>query len=90
MSYRTVEVELDGGRVRPRWAESLPTKAHALLTILEPNGDTSTAGATPSGAGLRRFLSTPDFVLTYCSWPHWGLSCCIKSLPERKFSHMLW
>jgi hypothetical protein len=36
MSFRTVEVELDRGRVRPRNAESLPHKARALLTILSP------------------------------------------------------
>ncbi len=34
MSYKTVEVELENGRVRPSNAESLPEKAHALLTIL--------------------------------------------------------
>jgi hypothetical protein len=34
MSYKTVEVELEDGRVRPSGAESLPAKAHALLTIL--------------------------------------------------------
>jgi hypothetical protein len=64
MSYKTVEVELDSGRVRPRGTETLPAKARALLTILEPDGDTPAPAATPTGAGLRRFLSTPDFVLT--------------------------
>ena len=34
MSYKTVEVELENGRVRPSGAETLPDKAHALLTIL--------------------------------------------------------
>ena len=64
MNYKTVEVELDGGRVWPRGTENLPAKARALLTILEINGDSRTPGATPTGAGLRRFLSTPDCVLT--------------------------
>jgi len=34
MSYKTVEVELENGRVRPSGSETLPDKAHALLTIL--------------------------------------------------------
>jgi hypothetical protein len=35
MSYQTLEVDLENGRVRPRGAESLPAKARALLTIIE-------------------------------------------------------
>jgi hypothetical protein len=34
MSYKTVEVELENGRVRPSGSETLPDKAHALLIIL--------------------------------------------------------
>jgi len=34
MSYKTVEVELENGRVRPSGSEILPDKAHGLLTIL--------------------------------------------------------
>ncbi len=34
MSYKTLEVELENGRVHPSGGETLPTKAHALLTIL--------------------------------------------------------
>ena len=34
MSYKTLEVELENGRVHPSGAEILPPKAHALLTIL--------------------------------------------------------
>jgi hypothetical protein len=34
MSYKTLEVELENGRVHPAGGESLPTNAHALLTIL--------------------------------------------------------
>ncbi len=64
MSYKTVEVDLENGRVLPRGNTTLPAKAHALLTILEPNGDPPGAATAPAGAGLRRFLSTPDFVLT--------------------------
>jgi hypothetical protein len=36
MSYKTVEVELENGRVHPAGAETLPNKARALLTILSP------------------------------------------------------
>jgi hypothetical protein len=36
MSYKTVEVELENGRVHPAGTETLPEKAHALLTILSP------------------------------------------------------
>jgi hypothetical protein len=36
MSYKTLEVELDNGRVHPCGAETLPAKARALLTLLEP------------------------------------------------------
>lgn len=36
MSYKTVEVELENGRVHPASGEALPAKAHALLTILVP------------------------------------------------------
>jgi hypothetical protein len=35
MSYKTVEVELENGRVHPRGSETLPAKAHALLTLLD-------------------------------------------------------
>ena len=38
MSYKTLEVELENGRVHPSGAETLPPKAHALLTILAANG----------------------------------------------------
>ena len=33
MKYKTVEVELENGCVRPSGSETLPDKAHALLTI---------------------------------------------------------
>ena len=34
MSFKTLEVDLENGMVHPSGAERLPTKAHALLTIL--------------------------------------------------------
>ena len=63
MSYRTVEVELEDGRVTPHGAEPLPARAHALLTLLPSNGAPPAASRT-SGSGLRRFLSAPNFSLT--------------------------
>ncbi|HRY47642.1 MAG TPA: hypothetical protein P5186_06315 [Candidatus Paceibacterota bacterium] len=64
MSYTTVEVELENGRIWTRGSVALPAKAHALLTILEPKDETPRVSDGPTGAGLRRFLSTPDFALT--------------------------
>jgi hypothetical protein len=36
MSYLTLEVEIDHGRVSPKGTEALPEKASGLLTILNP------------------------------------------------------
>jgi len=38
MSYLTVEVEIDHGRVVPRGLERLPEKGSGLLTVLSPGG----------------------------------------------------
>jgi hypothetical protein len=35
MSYKTLEVELENGRVRPCGRESLPANGRALLTLLD-------------------------------------------------------
>ena len=43
MSYVTVEVDIDHGRIVPREPEKLPEKASGLLTILLP------AGGAPNG-----------------------------------------
>ena len=48
MSYKTLEVELENGRVRPRGSETLPAKANALLTLL----DSSTPAAARTCAEL--------------------------------------
>ncbi len=64
MNYRTVEVELERGRVRTRNAEELPLKANALLTILEPEQSGAGTARTLGHAGLRRFLAKPGFALT--------------------------
>lgn len=54
MSYRTVEVELDGDRIRPCGSETLPEKARALLTILT-SGTATTAG-TASNTSLAELV----------------------------------
>jgi hypothetical protein len=64
MSYQTVEVELESGRVHPRGTETLPERAHALLTILAPGFAATPARGGGASAGLGRFLSKPDFPLT--------------------------
>lgn len=63
MSYRTVAVELEDGRVRTEQAEGLPRKAKALLTILE-TPDKSPAATDSSKPGLLGLLDRPDFPLT--------------------------
>lgn len=45
MSYKTLEVELDNGRVHPSGTEPLPAHAHALLTILTPASPAITEAA---------------------------------------------
>jgi hypothetical protein len=43
MSYRTLEVELENGHIRTAGTEELPSRARALLTVLEePPGITRT------------------------------------------------
>jgi hypothetical protein len=53
VSYKTVEVELEHGRVRAAGAESLPEKARALLTILSPEVAKSEVPARSLGAAMR-------------------------------------
>jgi len=60
MSYKTLEVELENGRVRPAGSEELPAKAQALLTILTP-APASTSAAKPArslGDALRNLNVT--------------------------------
>ncbi len=63
MSYRTLEVEVEDGRVRARGGEPLPTKARALLTILESH-ESEALDLDAERPGLRRFLSRPPLKLT--------------------------
>src|SRR2546422_142325 len=64
MSYRTLEVELDHGRVQPCGAETLPARAHALLTILADDSTKPVAAAARTlGQALRelRAVGRGDF-----------------------------
>jgi hypothetical protein len=61
MSYKTVEVELENGCVRPSGTETLPTRAHALLTILSsektqksPTANGTLADSVADLAGIGR------------------------------------
>lgn len=58
MSYRTVEVEIEHGQVRPKGAETLPEKASGLLTILAP---APLSQPRPSGLARGLFTVPEDF-----------------------------
>ena len=58
MSYRTVEVEINHGRVLAKGAESLPERASGLLTILLPKTLTQ---LHPSGLAKGQFTVPDDF-----------------------------
>ena len=63
MSFLTVEVEIDHGRISPRGTEALPEKAVGLFTILSPEQMKSGTHATnlQRPQGLARGLFTvPD------------------------------
>ena len=67
MSYRTVEVEIDHGRIVTREPEKLPEKASGLLTILQPAtpqaGESSSMKGAPRPFGLAKgqFVVPADF-----------------------------
>jgi hypothetical protein len=58
MSYLTVEVELDHGRVVSKGAETLPLKASGLLTILDPP---PISQPRPTGLAKGQFTVPDDF-----------------------------
>lgn len=58
MSYLTLEVEIDQGRVWPKGAEALPEKASGLLTILNPP---SLSQPRPFGLAKGQFTVPDDF-----------------------------
>jgi hypothetical protein len=58
MSYRTLEVEIDHGRVLSKGPETLPEKASGLLTILTPSAQSE---ARPIGLAKGQFTVPDDF-----------------------------
>ena len=58
MSYLTVEVEIDHGRVSPKGAEALPEQASGLLTILSPS---PVSQPRPVGLAKGQFTVPDDF-----------------------------
>jgi hypothetical protein len=68
MSYRTLEVELENGRVRPSGAETLPVKARALLTII------SATSATGEEAAKKSFAESVEDSAGIGRGPHADLS----------------
>lgn len=60
MSYLTVEVEIDHGRIVTREPERLPEKANGLLTILSPEA-TAQAAPRPFGLAKGQFVVPGDF-----------------------------
>ena len=58
MSYLTVEVEIDHGRVSSKGAEALPEKAYGLLTILNPP---PLSQPRPIGLARDQFTVPDDF-----------------------------
>jgi hypothetical protein len=58
VSYRTVEVEIDHGRVSSKGAEVLPEKASGLLTILNPP---TLSHLRPFGLAKGEFSVPDDF-----------------------------
>ena len=60
MSYVTVEVEIDHGRIVPREPERLPEKGNGLLTIL-PAVEAPADTPRPFGLAKGEFVVPPDF-----------------------------
>ena len=58
MSYLTLEVEIDHGRVSAKGAEALPEKASGLLTILTPP---PLSQPRPFGLAKGQFTVPDDF-----------------------------
>jgi hypothetical protein len=58
MTYRTIEVKIDHGRILPKGAEVLPEKASALLTILN---SPPLSQPRPVGLAKGQFTVPDDF-----------------------------
>ena len=61
MSYVTVEVEIDHGRVVPREPGALPEKGSGLLTILQPAPAANGPGPRPFGLAKGQWVVPADF-----------------------------
>jgi len=64
MSYQTLEVDLENGRIRPRGAELLPAKARALLTIMDTDPDQPSDSNRTLGDALRELNVQGDGTYT--------------------------
>jgi hypothetical protein len=53
MSYQTLEIELDAGRVRATGGETLPSKARGLLTILNSASASPAPSSRTFGEAMR-------------------------------------
>lgn len=60
MSYVTIEVEIEHGRVVASGSEGLPDKGRGLLTILAA-GNVQPAGGRPFGLARGTFVVPKDF-----------------------------
>ena len=58
MSYRTLEVEIDHGRILSKGPEALPDKASGLLTLLNP---VPLSQQRPIGLAKGQFTVPDDF-----------------------------
>jgi len=65
MSFLTVEVEIENGRISPRGTEALPEKAVGLFTILSPeimdSGSKGPELQRPQGLARGLFKVSDDF-----------------------------
>jgi len=65
MSFLTVEVEIDHGRIVPKGAEALPERAVGLFTIISPeivdSVSKSTQSQRPQGLARGLFKVSDDF-----------------------------
>jgi hypothetical protein len=61
MSYVTVEVEIDHGRIVPREPAALPEKGSGLLAILQPAPEANGQPPRPVGLAKGQFVVPSDF-----------------------------
>jgi hypothetical protein len=61
MSYLTVEVKIDQGRIIPSEPEKLPQNGSALLTILDNEGPRAKQERRPYGLGKGEFVVPDNF-----------------------------